>query len=96
MPGVAEINSWGGLEKQYQVRIDPVRLMAHDIAFDEVVAAVRANNLNVGGGNIHENQSGEMLLVEGVGRTTTVEQLENIVIRRRAWRARLRFATWPT
>ncbi|HEY1784444.1 MAG TPA: CusA/CzcA family heavy metal efflux RND transporter, partial [Pirellulales bacterium] len=79
--GVAEINSWGGLKKQYQVRIDPARLVAHDIAFDEVAAAVRGNNLNVGGGNIHENESGEMLLVEGIGRTTSVVELENIVIR---------------
>jgi heavy metal efflux system protein len=81
VPGVAEINSWGGLEKQYQVRIDPVRLMAHDISFLEVMNAVRSNNLNVGGGNIQENQTGEMLLVEGIGRTTTIEQLKNIVVR---------------
>ncbi len=81
VPGVAEINSWGGLEKQYQVRIDPLRLVAHDISFHEVVEAVRNNNLNVGGGNIHENQTGEMLLVEGIGRTTTIEQIKNIVVR---------------
>ena len=40
----------------------------------------RHNNLNVGGGNINENQTGEMLLVQGVGRTSTVEQIENIVV----------------
>ncbi|MBX7169264.1 MAG: CusA/CzcA family heavy metal efflux RND transporter, partial [Pirellulales bacterium] len=78
--GVAEVNSWGGLEKQYQVRIDPVRLLRHEIAFDQVVEAVRGNNLNVGGGNIDENRTGEMLLVQGVGRTSTVEQIENIVV----------------
>ncbi|HEY1784893.1 MAG TPA: CusA/CzcA family heavy metal efflux RND transporter [Pirellulales bacterium] len=81
VPGVAEINSWGGLEKQYQIRIDPARLVAHDISFDEVVTAVRANNRNVGGGNIDENETGEMLLVEGIGRTANVGELENIVIR---------------
>ena len=80
VPGVAEINSWGGLEKQYQIRIDPLRLIRHDISFDEVVTAVKANNLNVGGGNINENGTGEMLLVQGIGRTTTVDQLEDIVI----------------
>ena len=79
-PGVAEVNSWGGLEKEYQVRIDPVRLLRHEISFDAVVDAVRPNNLNVGGGNINENQTGDMLLVHGIGRTSTVEQIENIVI----------------
>jgi cobalt-zinc-cadmium resistance protein CzcA len=81
VPGVAEINSWGGLEKQYQIRIDPARLVAHDISFHEVVTAVRANNRNVGGGNIDENETGEMLLVEGIGRTATIGELENIVLR---------------
>ncbi len=81
VPGVAEINSWGGLEKQYQVRIDPARLVAHDISFHEVVNAVQANNRNVGGGNIQENQTGDMLLVEGIGRTESIGELENIVIR---------------
>jgi cobalt-zinc-cadmium resistance protein CzcA len=78
--GVAEVNSWGGLEKEYQIRVDPVRLLRHAIAFDALVDAVRLNNLNVGGGNINENQTGEMLLVQGVGRTSTVEQIENIVV----------------
>ena len=78
--GVAELNSWGGLEKQYQVRIDPMGLVRHGISFDAVIDAVRHNNLNVGGGNINENQTGEMLLVQGVARTSTVEQIESIVV----------------
>jgi len=80
VPGVAEVNSWGGLEKQYQVRIDPLRLIRLNISFDEVVDAIHENNLNVGGGNINENRSGEMLLVQGVGRTTNVAEIENVVI----------------
>ncbi|MBL9122866.1 MAG: efflux RND transporter permease subunit [Planctomycetaceae bacterium] len=80
VPGTAEINSWGGMEKQYQVRIDPARLIRHDVTFDQVVQAVRNNNLNVGGGNINRNQTGEMLLVHGIGRTINVEQIDNIVI----------------
>lgn len=79
-PGTAEINSWGGLEKQYQIRIDPVRLYKYDLSFHQVVNAVKENNLNVGGGNINRNKSGEMLLVHGIGRTINTEQLENIVI----------------
>lgn len=78
VPGTAEINSWGGLKKQYQVLLNPDRLSKHDLDFDKVVAALEANNLNVGGGNI--NRRGDMLLVHGVGRTTNVEQLKKIMV----------------
>jgi heavy metal efflux system protein len=77
--GVAEINSWGGYEKQYQVRIDPNLLIKFGLTFDEVVRAVEQNNRNVGGGNIrHREQS---LLVQGLGRTTNAEQIAGIVIK---------------
>ncbi len=76
--GTAEVNSWGGYEKQYQVRIDPDRLIKHGLLFDQVVAAVKENNRNVGGGNITQNS--QMLLVHGLGRTVNIEQIENIVI----------------
>jgi len=78
VPGTAEINSWGGFKKQYQVRIDPTKLIQFDLTFDGVMEAVRSNNLNVGGGSI--NRSGDMLLVHGVGRTSTVEEIGDIVI----------------
>ena len=78
VPGVAEVNSWGGFEKQFQVRLDPVRLIRHELTFEEVVQALRANNRNVGGGNI--NDTGRMLLVHGQGRTENVEQIRNTVI----------------
>ena len=77
--GTAEINSWGGFEKQYQVRIEPERLIEHGLTFDEVVQAVRANHRNVGGGNITQNS--QMLLVHGIGRTTTRDEIGNIVIK---------------
>lgn len=77
--GSAEVNSWGGYEKQYQVRIDPNQVIKHGLTFDEVVTAVRENNRNVGGGNITRNA--EMLLVHGIGRTVNAQQIENIVIR---------------
>ncbi len=78
VPGVAEVNSWGGYEKQFQVRIDPQRLIRHQLTFDEVVDALKANNRNVGGGNISD--TGRMLLVHGQGRTVNVPQIKNIVV----------------
>jgi cobalt-zinc-cadmium resistance protein CzcA len=78
VPGSAEINSWGGLKKQYQVRLDPVRLVKYGLKFDQVLEAVASNNLNVGGGSIR--QSGDTVLIHGVGRTIGVEQIKGIVI----------------
>ena len=78
IPGVAEINSWGGYEKQYQVRLDPDRLVKHGLTFDRVVEAVKENNRNVGGGSI--TVGSRMLLVQGLGRTVNLEQIRNIVI----------------
>jgi cobalt-zinc-cadmium resistance protein CzcA len=78
IPGVAEVNSWGGFEKQYQVRIDPTRLVKHSLTFDEVVEAIEANNVTAGGGSIAAG--GSMLLVQGIGAITNMEQLGQIVI----------------
>lgn len=76
--GTAEINSWGGYEKQYQVRIDPDKLVKHQVTFDQVALALEQNNRNVGGGMI--TQSGQALLVQGIGRTRTVEEIADIVV----------------
>jgi cobalt-zinc-cadmium resistance protein CzcA len=82
VPGVAEINSWGGYQKQYQIRIDPERLIKHDLTLDEVIDAVQKNNANVGGGGI--NREGGLLLVQGLGRTTGVDSLRQIVVKAKA------------
>ena len=76
--GVAEVNSWGGFERQYQVRIDPAKLAKYELTFHQVASSVQANNHNVGGGVI--DQGSGMLLVHGLGRTTTLEQIRNIQI----------------
>lgn len=76
--GVAEVNSWGGFERQYQVRIDPAKVTKYRLTFDIVTAAIRENNQNVGGGVIDRGSS--TLLVHGVGRTTTLEQIRSIQV----------------
>ncbi|MCA9200343.1 MAG: efflux RND transporter permease subunit [Planctomycetales bacterium] len=78
VPGVAEVNSWGGYEKQYQVRLDPERLFKYGLTFEEVADALQTNNENVGGGTITDGS--EMLLVHGVGRTVNIEEINNVVI----------------
>ncbi len=74
--GVAEVNSWGGFERQYQVRIDPAKVAKYGLTFDRVTAAIRDNNANVGGGVI--DTRGSTVLVAGVGRTTTLPQIRAI------------------
>ena len=78
VPGVAEVNSWGGFERQYQARIDPAKLAKYGLTFDRVTAAIRENNQNVGGGVI--NQGSSTLLVHGLGRTTSHKQIRQIQI----------------
>jgi heavy metal efflux system protein len=78
VPGTAEVNAWGGLNKQYQIRVDPALLRKYDLSFDRVVEAIPRNNFNVGGGSIA--RSGDAVLVYGVGRTTDIDQIGRIVI----------------
>ncbi len=77
-PGTAEVNGWGGYQQQYLIRIDPDRLHVLDLTFDQVVQAVRDNNLNVGGGSL--TTSGEAYIVHGVGRTLTIPEIKDILI----------------
>jgi cobalt-zinc-cadmium resistance protein CzcA len=76
--GTAEVNSWGGYEKQYQIRVDPNKLDKYRLTFDDVVEAVQKNNRNVGGGNIR--LSSQMLLVRGLGRTENADAIRGMVI----------------
>ena len=77
--GVAEVNSWGGYEKQYQVRIDPDLLIKHGLTFDAVVKKVKdESNYNVGGGSIQ--QKSQMFLVHGQGRAGSLDDLRGIAL----------------
>lgn len=79
VPGVAEVNSWGGYKKQFHVVLDPEQLIKFQLTLDDVVEALRTNNRNVGGGQI--TRSGESLLVHGIGLTTNTREIGNIVLK---------------
>lgn len=78
VPGVAEVNSWGGYEKQYEVNVEPRALLAYHLTLDDIVHALEENNRNVGGGTLEV--AGEDVLVHGVGRLQTVRDIEHVVI----------------
>jgi cobalt-zinc-cadmium resistance protein CzcA len=81
VPGVAEVNAWGGDERQYHVVVDPLELHARGLALSDVVLALEQNNANVGGGML--DQGGESSLIQGVGLVTRPEDIGKIVIRAR-------------
>lgn len=78
VPGVVEVNGMGGYEKQYEVQVDPKKLLARGISVRQVVEAVEKNNADVGGGVIQHG--GEQTLVRGVGLATSVEDIADIVV----------------
>ena len=77
--GVAEVNSYGGMKKQFQVQIDPVKLQSYGLAIREVLQAVAQNNANVGGAYIEH--SSEQYLLRGIGLARTEQEIGNIVIK---------------
>lgn len=79
VPGVNEINSFGGYFKQYQVVVSPEKLLKYDVTIDEVYTAIESNNQNVGG-NIIESYS-EQFIVRGVGLIKETTDIENIVLK---------------
>ncbi|MGI9188675.1 MAG: efflux RND transporter permease subunit [Longimicrobiaceae bacterium] len=78
VPGVAEVNAFGGFQKQYQVLVRPEALVQFDLTLDQVLDAVAENNQNAGGGYI--TQGAEQLVVRGVGRVQELDQIRNIIV----------------
>ncbi|MFQ5412294.1 MAG: efflux RND transporter permease subunit, partial [Phycisphaerae bacterium] len=79
VPGVVEVNAFGGELKTYQVTLDPDRLAAYDIPVGDVLRALEANNRNVGGGYIAHQ--GEQYLIRGEGLIETLRDLGNIIVK---------------
>lgn len=78
MPGVAEVNSWGGDERQVHVVVDPLQLHRFDLSLSELAEAIQENNANVGGGTI--DRAGESSLIQGVGIARSAEDVAEMVV----------------
>jgi cobalt-zinc-cadmium resistance protein CzcA len=78
VPGVVEVNSIGGFEKQFHVLPNPARLLAYKLTFRDVMTALAANNANVGAGYIERN--GEQYLVRTPGQVATIQEIRDILI----------------
>ncbi len=79
IPGVAEINSMGGLERQFQVLVNPDRLRHYRLSLREVQDAIERNNANAGGGVLRS--AAEQYLIRGVGLIRSVEDIGSIVLK---------------
>ncbi|MBU1127588.1 MAG: CusA/CzcA family heavy metal efflux RND transporter [Candidatus Omnitrophica bacterium] len=78
VPGVSEVASVGGYVKQYQIDIDPNKLLTHDISVHKVISAVENSNIDVGAKVFEEG--GAEFIVRGIGFIKNVTDIENIVI----------------
>ncbi|MDY7229870.1 efflux RND transporter permease subunit [Hyalangium rubrum] len=78
VPGVVEINAFGGELKTYEVQLDPARLTAYGLSLEEVFHALEENNANAGGAYIA--RGAEQVLIRGEGLVETLEDIGNIVL----------------
>ncbi|MCC7157792.1 MAG: efflux RND transporter permease subunit, partial [Bryobacterales bacterium] len=76
--GVIEVNSYGGEEQQYEVLVDPAKLVGFRLTVPQVIEALKRNNLNVGGAYLE--RGGEQQLIRGVGMIESLRDIENVVL----------------
>ena len=78
VPGVADVVSWGGGTKQYEIVVDPARLRAYNLTLKQVIDAAANANSNAGGGYIAHGEY--RVTVRGLGLLQTTRDIENIVV----------------
>jgi cobalt-zinc-cadmium resistance protein CzcA len=88
IPGITEINTMGGELKQYQVKVDPVRLHAQSATLAEIVAALRSANLSAGGGYLE--RGAESYVVRGEGMLRNEQDIADVIVKLRGTQGPLR------
>lgn len=78
VPGVAEVASYGGFEKQYQLVVDPVKLQFYNISLMDVMNKIKANNNDVGGRKFE--MSDMAYIIRGLGYIKNIEDVESIAL----------------
>ena len=78
IPGVIDINILGGEARQYQVIIDPKRLMAHNLTLSKILQKLRESNLNVGGGYIKKGI--EQLVIRAEGKFNSIDEIAETAV----------------
>ena len=78
VPGVSEVNAWGGQSKQYAIQLDPMALRRYGLTVHDVIERVAGNNSNFGGGYIEHAE--QQYTIRGLGRASGPGDLENTVL----------------
>lgn len=81
VPGVADVQNFGGLTTQFQLELDPQQLMRFNLSLKNVTDAINANSVNAGGSVLNRGELG--YVVRGIGIVQTLEDMGNIVITQR-------------
>jgi heavy metal efflux system protein len=79
VPGIAEVNVSGGYERQIAVQPDPARLHEANLTFGELAEVISANTANTGGGFV--NQGDKQLIIRGMTRAQTIEDIANVPVK---------------
>ncbi|MES2304647.1 MAG: CusA/CzcA family heavy metal efflux RND transporter [Gemmatimonadota bacterium] len=79
VPGVADVNSWGGMTQQFEVLADPTRLAGYNVTLADLERALADNNANFGGGYVEDR--GERFTLRGLGRIADTTDIGNVVLR---------------
>src|SRR5512143_331242 len=79
IPGVNEVNSFGGYIKQFHVTVDPNKLLAYDLTLGDIGEALRRNNLNVGGNVLERGE--QQYLVRGIGLFQTIDDIAKVALK---------------
>ncbi|MDN3546774.1 efflux RND transporter permease subunit [Mucilaginibacter aquaedulcis] len=79
VPGVADVNSFGGEEKTYEVSVNPALLQKYALTSLDVFNAINRSNINVGGDIIEKND--QAYIVRGIGLINNIEEIQNIIVK---------------
>jgi len=78
VPGVADVNTWGGMAQQFQVLADPNKLTGYGLTLEDLEQALAKNNANFGAGYVEDR--GERFTVRGLGRVADTTDIANVVV----------------
>ncbi|MDB5975976.1 MAG: CusA/CzcA family heavy metal efflux transporter [Nevskia sp.] len=78
VPGVVDLTNFGGITTQYQLLLDPARMVEYGLTLAQVTAAIKANNSNAGGSVVNRGEQG--FVVRGVGLVQNLQDLGNVVV----------------
>jgi heavy metal efflux system protein len=79
VPGVVDVSSFGGMTRNYQVNLDPEKLISYGLSIGQIEQALANNNINAGGSFIEQGQ--QQINVREVGLVTNIHDIENVVVK---------------